>query len=79
MLILNYCKQKYGNHVEELYEGNSYNTKMNKCQICGNPARYKWCSRKCSGILLGNIKKVPHTGVEPVQAQMCLKDENLAS
>jgi hypothetical protein len=46
---IEYCKQKYGYHFEELYEGNPHNIKTNKCLVCGNPCQFKYCSRSCSG------------------------------
>lgn len=53
---IDYCKHKYGYHFEELYEGNPHNTKLNKCVICGKPAKLKCCSQKCAGILVSKLK-----------------------
>jgi len=47
--ILFYVKNKYGNNFIELYEGNPYNIKNNKCLCCGQPAKFQYCSRVCSG------------------------------
>lgn len=52
--IFEYVKNTYGNNFIELYEGNPYNEKKNKCIICGNPAKNKFCSRKCTGNGVGN-------------------------
>lgn len=68
---LNYVKEKYGIHFISLYEGNPHNNRLNKCVICGEPAKLKCCSQKCSGIL--RSKMVSLTGIEPVS----LQDENL--
>jgi hypothetical protein len=54
--IFNYVNEKYGNNFIELYEGNPYKSKKNKCIICGEPAKNKYCSRKCSGIGLSKLK-----------------------
>jgi hypothetical protein len=46
--ILNYVIQKYGINFIELYDGNPYKKiKKNKCLLCGEPAKFKYCSRQC--------------------------------
>lgn len=47
--IFEYVKNTYGNNFIELYEGNPYDERKNKCIICGKPAKKQCCSRKCSG------------------------------
>jgi hypothetical protein len=54
--ILIWVKQTYGNDFLKLYEGNPHEQKINKCQICGNPATNKFCSRKCSGYGVKKLK-----------------------
>jgi len=47
--ILLYVKNKYGINFIELYEGNPHKVKNNKCLCCGEPAKFQYCSRICSG------------------------------
>ena len=47
--ILLYVKNKYGTDFIELYEGNPHRVKNNKCLCCGEPAKFQYCSRICSG------------------------------
>ena len=47
--ILLYVKNKYGINFIELYEGNPHRVKNNKCLCCGEPAKFQYCSRICSG------------------------------
>ena len=51
---INYVKEKYGNNFIELYEGNPHNNKLNKCEICGQQCKNKFCSRSCAGKSIGN-------------------------
>jgi len=46
---LNYAIEKHGKNFIELFEGNPYKEKKNKCLICGKPAKNLYCSRECSG------------------------------
>jgi len=46
--VFEYVRAKYGNNFIELYEGNPYNLRTNKCKVCGEPAFNIYCSRKCS-------------------------------
>jgi len=48
--IFKYVIKIYGINFIELYEGNPYNKRNKLCEICGKPAKNKFCSRKCSGI-----------------------------
>lgn len=59
-LIIKYVEQKYGKDFIELYEGNPYKTKTNKCKVCGNECHNEYCSQKCSGIAAArrNHKKI---------------------
>lgn len=50
--IFSYVKNKYGNDFIKLYENNPHRIRINKCGICGNPAKNKYCSQKCSGLAL---------------------------
>jgi|JI10StandDraft_1071094.scaffolds.fasta_scaffold108423_4 hypothetical protein len=54
--VFNYVVGKYGKNFIELYEGNPYKLKKNKCGICGEPSKNKYCSRVCSGKSV-NLKK----------------------
>ena len=54
--IFAYVRGTYGNNFIELYEGNPYKQNKNKCPICGKPAKYIYCSRKCSGIAVSKLK-----------------------
>lgn len=45
-----YVESKYGKNFIELYEGNPYKIRNNKCKVCGESAVNSYCSRKCSGI-----------------------------
>jgi len=54
--ILDYVVGKYGNKFIDLYEGNPHNEKKSSCGICGNPAKYKFCSRVCSGKAVQKIR-----------------------
>jgi hypothetical protein len=47
--IINYVESKYGKNFIELYEGNPHKVKNNKCLCCGEPAKFQYCSRICSG------------------------------
>ena len=47
--IFEYVISKYGNNFIQLYEGNPYNDKKNKCKHCGKPAKNQYCSRSCCG------------------------------
>lgn len=47
--ILQYVRNKYGENFIELYEGNPHKIKNNKCLCCGEPAKFQYCSRICSG------------------------------
>lgn len=51
-----YVEQKYGKHFIELYEGNPYKMKNNSCKYCGEPAKYDYCSRRCSGKAVNKFK-----------------------
>ena len=55
--ILLYVRNKYGKNFIELYEGNPHKVKNNKCLICGNPAKFHYCSRVCSGKGVKNLKR----------------------
>lgn len=54
--ILNWVKKTYGHDFIKLYEGNPHKQKNNKCEICGNEAKNKFCSRKCSGYGVKKLK-----------------------
>jgi hypothetical protein len=47
--VFKYVINKYGKNFIEMYEGNPHKIKKNKCGICGNPSKNKYCSRNCSG------------------------------
>jgi hypothetical protein len=47
--IINYVESKYGKNFIELYERNPHKVKNNKCLCCGEPAKFQYCSRICSG------------------------------
>ena len=49
-----YVENKFGKNFIELYEGNPYKSKKNKCKMCGEPASNIYCSQSCSGT--GNNK-----------------------
>lgn len=57
--ILKYVTLKYGWEFIKLYEGNPHNKRLNKCEICGNPAFKRFCSRSCSGKKLVILKSKP--------------------
>lgn len=46
---LGYVISKYGVDYIRLYEINTHSLKKNKCEICGGPAKNKYCSRVCAG------------------------------
>lgn len=52
---LEYVNVNYGNDFIRLYEDNPHNKRLNECEICGEPAIKKLCSRKCAGIHLGKF------------------------
>ena len=63
--MFKYIKEKYKTvHFEELYEGNPHNRKINKCLICGQPAQFKFCSRKCAGL---NVSKIGRNSIQLLQ------------
>ena len=41
-----------------ILKGNPYSEKKNVCEICGKPAKNKYCSRNCSGIA-ANLRNHP--------------------
>jgi len=45
-----YVESKYGRDFIELYEGNPYKVRNNKCRVCEKPAVNIYCSRECSGV-----------------------------
>lgn len=54
--IFVYVKNKYEyNFHEKLYE--NINPLKNTCEVCNAPARYVYCSRRCSGLSLHSNKK----------------------
>ena len=55
--FIEYVKLKYGNDIKSLYQGNPHNDKLNKCEICGNPAKNRFCSQSCCG---KNVSKIFH-------------------
>lgn len=54
---IEYVQKKYGTDFIKLYEGNPHNQKLNKCLICGEPAKNKVCSLKCSGLYVNQKYK----------------------
>lgn len=58
--MFEYVITKYGKNFIELYEGNPYNEKKNKCVICESLCKGVCCSRKCSGLNLIKSKKHFH-------------------
>lgn len=46
--ILQYVENKFGKDFIRLYDGNPHNKKTNQCEVCGEPCRKIFCSRKCA-------------------------------
>lgn len=71
--FIEYVKQKYGNDFIELYDQNPHKQKKNKCLICGSPAKFIYCSRKCSGVAVSKKQK-PHIPKPLNKCLSCGKD-----
>jgi hypothetical protein len=53
---IDYVISKYGRDFISLYEGNPYDSRTKKCEICGEAAKRKYCSRRCSGLAVSRKK-----------------------
>lgn len=54
--IFAYVIGRYGSDYIRLYDGNPHNQRANECEICGKPAKRKFCSQVCSGKAVAKLR-----------------------